>query len=67
MRLAGNTVGKNDAKNRLLRTITHICRAVSSQLGHVSTIGKKVVKQQYLPTCPHNVANFGPLMAEIGS
>ena len=28
---------------------------------------KKVVKQQYLPTCPHNMANFGPLTAEIGS
>ena len=24
------------------------CRAISSQLGHVSTIGKKLVKQQYL-------------------
>jgi len=28
---------------------------------------KKVVKQQYLPTCPHNMANFGSLMTEIGS
>ena len=28
---------------------------------------KKVVKQQYLPTCPHNMMNFGPLTAEIGS
>ena len=28
---------------------------------------KRVVKQQYLPTCPHNMANFGPLTAEIGS
>jgi len=27
---------------------------------------KKVVKQQYLPTSPHNMANFGPLTAEIG-
>jgi len=67
MRLGGNTVGKNDAKNCHLRTITRICRAVSSQLRHVSTIGKKVVKQQYLATCPHNMANFGPLTAEIGS
>jgi len=54
-------------KNRHLRTITRICRAESSQLRHVSTIGKKVVKQQYLLTCPHNMANFGPLTAEIGS
>jgi len=28
---------------------------------------KKVVKQQYLPTCSHNMANFGPLTAEIVS
>jgi len=29
---------------------------------------KKLVKQQYLlPTCPHNIVNIGPLMAEISS
>jgi len=26
---------------------------------------KKIVKQKYLPTCSHNMVNFGPLMAEI--
>jgi len=26
---------------------------------------KKLVKQQYLPTCPHNMVNFGALTAEI--
>jgi len=26
---------------------------------------KKIVKQQCLHTCPHNVVNFGPLAAEI--
>ena len=68
MRLAGNTGRKNDAKNRRLRTISQLCRAVSSQLRHVSTIGKKV-KQQYLPhtTCHHTMVNFGSLTAEIGS
>jgi len=48
MRLAGNTGRKNDAKNRHLGTIAQLCRALSSQLRHVSTIGKKLVKQQYL-------------------
>jgi len=48
MRLTGNTGRKNDAKNRHLRTIAQLCRAVSSQLRHVSTIRKKLVKQQYL-------------------
>jgi len=28
---------------------------------------RKIVKQQYLPTCPYNMVNFGPLAAEIGS
>jgi len=27
---------------------------------------KKLVKQQYLPTCPYNMVNFSPLAAEIG-
>ena len=35
-------------KNRNLCTIAQLCRAISSQLRHVSTIGKKLVKQQYL-------------------
>jgi len=39
---------QNGAKNRHLSTIAQICRAISSQLRHVSTIGKKLVKQQYL-------------------
>ena len=55
-----------DAKNRHLRTIAQICRAVFSQLRHVSTIGKKLVKQQYLRTFPHIMANFGSLTAAIG-
>jgi len=43
-RLADNT----GRKNRHLRTIASLYRAISSQLRHVSTIGKKFVKQQYL-------------------
>jgi len=49
MRLAGTIGRKYDAKNRRLGIIAQLCRAVSSQLRHVSTIGKKLlVKQQYL-------------------
>jgi len=40
---------------------------VSSQLRHVSTIWKKIVKQQYLLHMPHNMANVGPLTAKTGS
>jgi len=46
--LAENTGRKNYAKNRHLRTIAQICRAISSQLRHVSTIGKKLIKQHLL-------------------
>ena len=67
-RLAANVGPKKVAKNRHLGTIAQLCRAISSQLRHVSTIGKKLVKQQYLLyTCPHNMVNFGPLAAEIVS
>jgi len=48
MRLAGNAGPKKVAKNRHLSTIAQLCRAIYSQLRHVSTIGKKIFKQQYL-------------------
>ena len=63
MRLAGNTGRKNDAKNCHLRTIAQLCRAKSSQLRHVSTIGKKLVKQQYLP---HVSLQYGELRHTSG-
>jgi len=34
------------AKIRHLGTIAQLCPAISSQLSHVLTIGKKLVKQQ---------------------
>jgi len=46
--LAENTGRKKVAKNRNLGTIAQLCRAISSQLRHLSTIVKKLVKQQYL-------------------
>jgi len=52
-----------DPKSRHLRTITQLRWSISSQLRHVSTVGKKLVKQQYLHVS-HNMANFGPLAAE---
>jgi len=42
-RLAENTGRKNSPENRNLSTIAQICRAVSSQLSHVSTVGKKLL------------------------
>jgi len=74
-RLAGNTGRKSDAKNCHLSTIaqkiaiwapSHNFVGLSSELRHVSTIGKKLVKQQYLLQMSlYNMVNFGPLTAEI--
>ena len=67
MRLAANAGPKKVAKNRHLGTIPQLCRAISSQLRHVSTIGKKLLSSNISSTCPHNMVNFGPLAAEIVS
>ena len=63
--LAGNTGCKNDAKNRHLGIIAQICRAISSQLRHISTIGIKLLNSNTSPICPDNMVNFGLLTAEI--
>ena len=65
-RLAGNTGCKNDAKNRHLGTMAQFCRAISSQLRHISTIGKNLLSSNMSSRCPHNMVNFDPLAAEIG-
>ena len=65
MRFAGNAGRKEVAKNRHLGTIAQLRWAISLQLRHVSTIVKKLVKQQYLPHMSHNMVNFGLLTAEI--
>jgi len=63
-RLAGNTRRENDAKNRHLRTIAQLYRAVSSQLRHIIlTIGKKPVKQQYVL---HMFSQYGELRPTNG-
>ena len=66
MRLAENTGHKNDAKNRHLRSIAPLCRSMSSQLRHGSSIGKNLLNSNIHWTCSHNMANFGPLPATIG-
>jgi len=66
-RLAANTGPKNVAKNRHLGTIPQLCRAISSQLRHVSTIGKKLLSSNISSACPHNMVHFGPLAAGIVS
>jgi len=55
------------AKSRHLGTIPQVCRAISSQLKHVSAIGKNLLSSNISCTCPHNMVNVGPLAAEIVS
>jgi len=55
------------AKNRRLGAITQRCRAISSQLKHLSTIGKNLLNSSISPMCPHNMVNFGLLAAETFS
>jgi len=57
--------GCKSRQNSHLGTIAQLCRAVSSQLRHVSTIGKKLLNSNICSTGPHNMVNFGPLTAEI--
>jgi len=52
-------------KNRHLGTIAQLYRAESSQLRHVSTIGKNLLNSNISSMCAHNMVNFGALAAEI--
>jgi len=47
---------KNYSKNHHLGTIAQLCHTISLQLRHVSTIGKKLVKQQHIS---HNTLVVG--------
>jgi len=54
-------------KSPSVYNIAQLCRAISSQLRHASTIGKYLLSINISPTCPYNMVNFGPLAAEIVS
>ena len=61
-RLAENAGPKKVAKNHHLGTIVQLCRAMSSQLRHVSTIGKKFKQQCVL----HMFWQYGELRPTNG-
>jgi len=52
-------------KSRHLGTTAQLCLAISSQLRHVLTIGKKLLNSNISSTCPRNMVNFSLLAAEI--
>jgi len=66
-RCAGNAGPKRSPKIRHLGTIAQLCQTISSQLRHVSTIGKNVSNSNTSPTCRSNMVNFGLRAAEIVS
>ena len=48
-----------------LCTIAQVSRGISSQLRHLSTIGKSLLNSNISHTWSYNIANFGLLAAEI--
>jgi len=66
-RLAGS--GNTGRKNRHFGTIAQFCRGISSELRHVSKMGKKLLNSNTSSTCPDNMVNFGlltDLLASLG-
>jgi len=63
--LAGNAGPKKSPKIWHLGTIAQLRRAISSQLRHISAVGKNLLNSNISPTCPYNMVNFGLLAAEI--
>ena len=43
-----------------LCTIAQVSRAISSQLRHISTIGKNLLSNNMSSVCPHNMVNLQP-------
>jgi len=50
--LAENAGRKKSPKSRHLRTIVQLCRAISSQLRQISTIGKNLLSSNISSRCP---------------
>jgi len=53
-----NAACKKSPESRHLGTIPQLCRAISSQLRHVSTVGKNLLSTNISPICPHNMVNM---------
>jgi len=66
-RLAENSARKESPKNRPLGTLAQLCQAMSLQGTYRQSEKKNLLSSNISSTCPHNMVNFGPLAAEIGS
>ena len=65
-RLAGNAGPKKSPKIQHLCTIAQLSRAISSQLRHIATIRKKLLKQHCLPHMSSRYGELRPTSSEIG-
>jgi len=65
-RLAGNAGPKKSPKICHLGTIVQLFLAISLQLRPFRQSEKNLLNSNTSSTCRHNMANFGPLTAEIG-
>jgi len=65
-RLAESTGHKKSSNICHLGTIAQLCLAISSQLRHISTIGKNLLSSSNISSCPRNMVNFSSLAAEVG-
>jgi len=52
------------AKNRHLRTITHLSGYIFAIKAYIDN-RKKGIKSNNSSTCPHNMVNVGPLTANV--
>jgi len=66
-RLAENTGRKKSPKIRHLGTVTQHCRSCIVATKSCIHNRKNLLNSNISCTCPHNMANFGPLAAQIGS
>jgi len=64
--LTENTGRKKVTKNRHLSTIAQLCQIFVTK-ACIDNRKKNLLSTNMSSTCPHNMVNFGPLTAEIGS
>ena len=67
VRIQNGSLEMQDPKNRHLGTFPQLGRAISSRQRHISTIGNKLVKQQYLLHMCLQYGELGLLAADIVS
>jgi len=66
-RAARGSLKIQDAKIRHLGTVAQLCWAIFATKARIDNRKKNLLDSIISPTYPHNMVNFSPLVAEIGS